>query len=85
MVQMVHGGPAMNVLSLVEQKGLEPRKVSTAKGGEYACACPFPDCGGDRGSDRFHVWPEQGESGKYWCRRCDRHGDAINLLMELDG
>jgi DNA primase len=75
----------MNVLSLVEQHGLQPRKVSTAKGGEYACACPFADCGGEHNSDRFHIWPDQGEAGTWWCRRCDRGGDAIKLLMDLDG
>ncbi|MDY0228359.1 MAG: CHC2 zinc finger domain-containing protein [Desulfomicrobium apsheronum] len=76
----------MNVLSLVEQRGLAPRQVSSAKGGEYASACPFPDCVSKSATpDRFRIWPEQGEAGKYWCRGCDRNGDAINLLMELDG
>lgn len=53
---------------------------STTKGGEYAGPCPF--CGGN---DRFRVWPEEGTSGRYWCRGCGKHGDSITLLRERDG
>lgn len=44
---------------------------------EYAGACPW--CGGD---DRFRVFTD---SGRYWCRKCDRKGDAIQYLREHEG
>lgn len=49
-------------------------------GTEHAGPCPW--CGGD---DRFTVSPEGGESGLYWCRRCERGGDGISFLRELHG
>ena len=52
------------------------RKAAT-NGGEYAGPCPY--CGG---TDRFCVWPEE---DRYWCRQCDRSGDAIELLREVHG
>lgn len=65
------------------------RFVSSAKGGEYCSPCPV--CGGD---DRFRSWPSQdggpiaqksGISGTWWCRHCDKVGDAIGLLEFADG
>ena len=47
-------------------------------GGEYAGPCPW--CGGN---DRFRVWPQAGERGRYWCRQCGRSGDSIRLVSEL--
>lgn len=44
---------------------------------EYAGACPW--CGGD---DRFRLFTD---SGRYWCRKCDRKGDAIQFLREHEG
>lgn len=42
---------------------------------EYVGACPF--CGGDAGSDRFHVWLA-GSGGRparrFWCRSCGESG-----------
>lgn len=67
----------MNILSLVKQTGVEPRKVSNTNGGEYASPCPW--CGGN---DRFRVWPEEGNGGRYWCRQCERKGDAIQFLRD---
>jgi len=55
------------------------RKVASTHGGEYAGPCPW--CGGD---DRFRVWPDADKPG-YWCRQCDRKGDAIQYLREHDG
>ena len=49
-------------------------------GGEHAGPCPW--CGG---RDRFRVWPQSGERGRYWCRQCGRSGDAITLLKDLKG
>ena len=53
------------------------RRVAATGGGEWAGPCPF--CGG---RDRFRVWPER---GRYWCRRCEISGDAINYLRNRDG
>lgn len=49
------------------------------KKGEYVGACPW--CGGD---DRFHVWTGE-EPQRYWCRGCERKGNAIDYLMHHDG
>jgi len=55
------------------------RFVARTNGGEYAGSCPW--CGGD---DRFRVWPNhpRSESGRYWCRQCNRSGDGITYLRE---
>jgi len=70
----------MNTLDITISCGQVPKKVSTAKGGEYASPCPM--CGGE---DRFRVWPEQGKNGTYWCRGCGKGGDAIQLLRDAKG
>lgn len=62
---------------------------------------PCPLCGGEPGkSDRFIVWPERTEDGKFsrgptciehnipgiwWCRGCETGGDTIAYLMKIDG
>lgn len=53
-------------------------RVANINGGEYAGPCPF--CGGE---DRFRVWAHR-DKPNYWCRQCDRKGDAIQYLMERD-
>lgn len=70
----------MNVLDLAQQNGRTYRKVSTHNGGEYHGPCPT--CGG---ADRFHIWPAQGENGTFWCRQCDKAGDAIEYLITYEG
>lgn len=73
----------MNVLDLLENYSLEyrPKRVSANKGGEYHSSCP--GCGGE---DRFHVWPEQKDNqGTYWCRQCEKAGDAIQFLIDFEG
>ena len=56
------------------------KRVATTSGGEYAGPCPF--CGGD---DRFRVWPDHPDGkGKWWCRQCDKSGDAIDLVRQRD-
>lgn len=57
------------------------RDTALAKVGaaEWAGACPW--CGGQ---DRFRVWPD-GQRPRFWCRQCDRKGDAIDYLRERDG
>ncbi|MCL1915687.1 MAG: DNA primase [Desulfovibrionaceae bacterium] len=70
----------MVLLDLLYRRGLEPRKIAGSKGGEYACPCPA--CGG---KDRFKCWPEQGERGTWWCRSCNKGGDAIEFLRVFSG
>ena len=56
------------------------RPVARIDGGEWCGPCPW--CGGD---DRFRAWPHAERGGRWWCRRCARHGDAITLARELGG
>lgn len=70
----------MNTLDIAISCGLNPKKVASTNGGEYASPCPM--CGG---RDRFRVWPYQDDHGRWWCRRCGRGGDAIQLLREARG
>ena len=67
----------MNLLDLLHG---QLKRVSASKGGEYHGPCPL--CGGN---DRFHVWPEQGEHGSWWCRGCAKGGDAIQYLRDVEG
>lgn len=62
------------IKKIIEAKGIQ-LKEKTAK--EWAGPCPF--CGG---VDRFCVWPSD---NKYWCRGCNKKGDAIQLLRDLEG
>lgn len=66
----------MTILDLIPKL----KRLATTNGGEYAGPCPF--CGGN---DRFRVWPEQGPTGRYWCRGCGKKGDGIQLLRDHDG
>jgi DNA primase len=67
----------MNILNLIEADGGILKRIGSTNGGEYSGACPF--CGGN---DRFRAWPE---SGRYWCRSCDKAGDGIQYLREKRG
>lgn len=59
---------------------------------EWSGPCPFcgdggkPHTGAGR-SDRFHVWPEKEgyQGGKFWCRKCGKSGDAIQLVSDMHG
>ncbi len=80
----------MDLLRCMEHLGFTPKRVSPAEGGEYASGCP--GCGdGGKGprSDRFHIWPQAEKSklckGRYWCRKCDAHGDTISFLQVFRG
>jgi DNA primase len=68
----------VNLLDVVV-KDVMLKKVSTHNGGEWAGECPF--CGGH---DRFRVWPFSAHPG-WWCRQCDRTGDAISYIEQLEG
>ncbi len=69
----------MNLIDLIEADGFTLKRVASTNGGEYAGACPLPGCGG---KDRFRVWPE---TGRYWCRGCNKAGDGIQYLREKRG
>lgn len=50
----------------------------------YCGSCPF--CPG--GTDRFIVWPHSPSKrckGRFWCRRCEKSGDTIDVYMKLKG
>lgn len=51
------------------------KKIAATHGGEWAGACPFCRAG----VDRLRVWPNSHKPG-WWCRMCDRKGDAIDYL-----
>lgn len=75
----------MNLLNIISGQ-IQFKRVGGKNGGEYAGACPWCGDGGKgSGSDRFHVWPEQGRGGTYWCRQCGKAGDAIRYLTDHDG
>lgn len=70
----------MNLLEIASKNGITFKRVGNRHGGEYHGPCPA--CGG---TDRFHIWPEQGEHGTFWCRGCQLAGDAIEYLMKIEG
>lgn len=71
----------MNILDLIRNDGFKPKYVGKTHGfAEYASPCPW--CGGD---DRFRIWPDKEETGRYWCRQCKRNGRGISYLMEYHG
>ena len=71
----------MNVIDLLRNTGIEPKKAAGTSGGEYHSPCP--GCGG---TDRFCAWPEQnGGKGSYWCRQCGKGGDSIQFLIDFKG
>jgi phage/plasmid primase-like uncharacterized protein len=70
----------MTILEFLQGDGINPLKVASTHGGEYASKCPW--CGG---KDRFRIWPNQGEGGNYWCRKCGKSGNAVRYLMDYRG
>ncbi len=64
----------MNILDVLNEQAT--RKTAN----EYSSACPF--CGG---IDRFIIKPEEGPTGRYWCRQCGKKGDAIQYLRDVKG
>lgn len=71
----------MNVLDLAEELNLFPKRSASTHGGEHKSKCP--NC--QDGRDRFCIWPNQGVSGRYWCRICDAKGDAIQFCRDFFG
>lgn len=66
----------MKLLELAQELGLDLKKTSNSKGGEYHGACP----GCREGENRFMIWPEL---NRYWCRRCDAKGDAMQFCFDF--
>lgn len=68
-----------DILSIYQGMGLSA-KMKTAR--EYAGPCP--GCGG---RDRFCLFIGQGRDGmgRFMCRGCGLHGDAIQFLREFQG
>ena len=52
-------------------------QLKRESGKEYSGPCIF--CGG---VDRLRVFPDEGEAGRYWCRKCKKSGDAIQYLRD---
>lgn len=67
----------MHLTECLLQDGHSLTRVSQT---EYAGPCPW--CGG---RDRFRVWPDEGETGRWWCRRCLRSGDGIAYVRLVRG
>lgn len=67
----------IDLLGLIGRDTTLKRQGAT-NGGEFAGPCPF--CGGH---DRFRVWPNAAKP-HYWCRQCQRRGDAIAYVRERD-
>jgi DNA primase len=63
-------------INLLEIVGSRMTKVASTGGGEYHGACPF--CGGN---DRFVVQPNKSPAS-WWCRGCERKGDAISFVQQ---
>ena len=66
--------------SILDHVPTKLRWKAHTNGGEHAGPCPW--CGG---RDRFRVWPNSGDRGRFWCRQCGRSGDSITLLRDLKG
>ena len=80
----------MNILEYLENKGF---KLNRCTANEFSCECPF--CGG---KDRFRIWPEDGNGGRWACRQglgvnhpgrpsatFSAVGDIFDLVKALDG
>lgn len=77
----------MNIKDLIIEAGYEPQGKTGAHSKEFCSPCPF--C--KDGENRFLIWPNQqnrdGEyrEGRFWCRVCDKSGDAIAFLRLFYG
>lgn len=67
----------MNLFDLANELDLGPKKASCSEKAEYHSRCP--ECGG---KDRFIFWLEQ---NRYWCRQCNKKGDAIQFCRDFQG
>jgi DNA primase len=73
----------MNIIDLLTADGIRPKHASR---NEYHSQCP--ECGGN---DRFSTWPDRINSngrfmgGRFVCRGCGIHGDAVSYLQKRRG
>jgi DNA primase len=79
--QLSQGEVIMSILDLAEELNLSPKRVASSNGGEYKASCPR--C--KDGKDRFCIWPNQGVTGRYWCRVCECKGDGIQFCKDFLG
>lgn len=63
----------MRLIELAKEIGLSPKREGKT------LSSPCPAC---QGTNRFIIWTE---SDKYWCRRCERSGDAIQFCRDFLG
>ncbi|NTW81506.1 MAG: hypothetical protein HGB32_15385, partial [Geobacteraceae bacterium] len=73
----------MNIL----ERSQNMKRVSSNKGGEYHGPCPLCTPADKTGtSNRMHIWPLQDDGrGSWWCRGCDKGGDALQWLRDIEG
>ena len=76
----------MSILAVLASAGYPTRLQNNEKNSKtaYSGACPF--C--EDGVDRFIVWPNSPSkrcTGRFWCRRCRKSGDTIDIYMKLKG
>ncbi len=77
----------MNIIDVLHELDYNPKKKGSTHGGEYCSPCPY--C--QDGDDRFVAWPDLVNKngnymgGRFWCRVCNKGGDAIILLRDLQG
>ncbi len=68
--------------------GFSGFRAGGKNGGEYHGKCPGngPDCIClEKNNNRMRVWPLQGNTGTFSCRKCGRGGDAIQWLHDFEG
>ena len=56
------------------------QKAANTKGGVWKGPCPW--CGG---SDRFSIYPFDGDDGHYICNQCKKSGDPIQFERDFHG
>lgn len=73
----------MNILD----RSQNMKRASSNKGGEYHGPCPICTPADKVGtSNRMHIWPLQDDGrGSWWCRSCDKGGDALQWLRDVEG
>lgn len=73
----------MNILDAAGQAGIVLRKAGNNGRSGVEFWGPCPAC--RDGKDRFHVWPDNGDGGTYWCRHCEAKGDLVQFLKDYCG
>ena len=68
----------IDLLALIE-KTTKLQRIAGTEGGEYAGKCPLPGCPSQH--DALRVQPNNSKGALWWCRQCDRGGDAIVFVM----